>query len=40
MISRSESLNDTRATACPKMPPSKAAYAYDVSQYGVQLSEV
>jgi hypothetical protein len=30
------SLNDTRATSCPKMPPSEEAYAYGVFQYGVQ----
>jgi hypothetical protein len=35
MISRSKSLNDTRATSYPKMSPSKAADAYGVSQYGV-----
>jgi hypothetical protein len=40
MIAEAKSLNDTRATPYPKMPPSEALYVYGVSQYGVQLSGV
>jgi hypothetical protein len=40
MISGSETLDNTRATPCPKMLPSEATYAYEVSQYGVQLLRV
>jgi hypothetical protein len=35
-----DSLNDTRAIPCPKMPPSEAVNAYEVSQYRVQLSSL
>jgi hypothetical protein len=40
MIAKSKSLDDTRATPYPKMPPSEAVYTYGVSQYGVQPSGV
>jgi hypothetical protein len=30
----SETLDDTRATPCPKMPPLEAVNAYRVSQHG------
>jgi hypothetical protein len=30
----SDTLDDTRATPCPKMPPSEAVNAYGVSEYG------
>jgi hypothetical protein len=32
----SDTLNITRATPCPKMPPSEVVNAYQVSQYVVQ----
>jgi hypothetical protein len=38
--SGSESLDDTRATPCLKMPPLEAVYTYGVSQYRVQPSGV
>jgi hypothetical protein len=34
----SNTLNDTRVTPCPKMPPSEVVNAYRISQYEVQLS--
>jgi hypothetical protein len=40
MIAEAKSLDDIRATHCPKMEPLEAIYAYGVSQYGVQLSGV
>jgi hypothetical protein len=30
----SDTLDDTRATSCPKMPPLEVVNAYGVSQYG------
>jgi hypothetical protein len=37
---RSDTLDDTRETPCPKMSPSEAVNAYRVSQYVVQLSSL
>jgi hypothetical protein len=36
MITWKQSLEDIRTTPYPKMLPSEVAYAYGVSQYGVQ----
>jgi hypothetical protein len=36
--SGSVTLDDTRATPCPKMLPSEAAYTYEIFQYRVQSS--
>jgi hypothetical protein len=36
----SDTLDDIRAIACPKMPPSEAVNAYGVSQYVVQPSSL
>jgi hypothetical protein len=35
-----DTLDDTRATSCPKLPPSKAVNAYEFSQYVVQPSSL
>jgi hypothetical protein len=40
MIEEAKSLNDRRATPCPKMHPLEAVYAYGVFRYGVQPSGV
>jgi hypothetical protein len=40
MIAEANSLDDTRATPCPKMQPLEAVYAYGASEYEVQLSGV
>jgi hypothetical protein len=37
---RSKTLDDTRATPCPKMLPSEVINAYRVSQYVVQPSSL
>jgi hypothetical protein len=36
----SDTLDDIRATPCPKMPPSEVVNAYEVSQYVVQPSSL
>jgi hypothetical protein len=36
----SDTLDEIRATLCPKMPPSEAVNAYGVSQYVVQPSSL
>jgi hypothetical protein len=40
MIAEMKSLDDTRATPCPKMQPLEEVYAYGLSQYRVQPSGV
>jgi hypothetical protein len=37
---RSKTLDDTRATPCPKMLPLEAINAYGVSQYGAKPSSL